>query len=1840
METLNALQAVKNVKERLVDYCLEEHFVKDPDLGRACRSIWEGPPEDGGLVGDLWVEGTFPNLTCGQSLAQRVAQGTFDHRLTDLIDVNKGFDKDWTPRSIQSESLDLAGDGYQSQHKPAIVVTAGTGAGKTEAFLLPMLNELFRNPAQQGRGVSAIVLYPMNALVKDQVDRIHSWLHGQRHVRMFSFTGATPERYGRPYYGDGSRFSSRNEARGLGSFDNAGQFTTGLVPGYRPPEILVTNYSMLEYMLARPQDQVFFGANLRTIVLDEAHLYRGNLAADIALLLRRIYLRSGVRSDDVLQFATSATIGREGVEGVTQLREFAGKLFSKSTDRIKIVQGNVAEESAFSGHASDHTFDCKTLHAQIPPDEATLTGDEPPAFANSVQWDEWKAYCRILFGDHETEAAFKGDNAQHVAPVLHHMVPRSPVFQKLYHALFQNGCPRRMKLRDLAQKVLEGIGDVEVECVRRMLAIGAIARPEPWGMPLIPNRVHTLFRAPEGLAFRFDPHSGNENTRIHGLGHVFSISRKPSQDDAGNPVASLSLCRCQDSGEWFFAGLEDDQECLKEVSAFRMYQDSLWESEGDAADDETIGDRLRFFKTCNSTEALVWMNSQNGQISAVQQDCFIPLKEFVDCPTSGVPLIKRARFFISPSRLTLSIIAESLLAEMPPMPGAVAGRRPGGGRRLIAFSDSRKEAARMGPTLQAQHEQQILRAVIARVFTEDAPRQLAKLRDLLAALQAGLNPGGVLDEVINTTTQGISRLESGLSLDDLVTSIGQREELRQLIDDLARQNHREDSADSDWQNNQEAIGDTEFLRKRVSVELARRASWPSLTVETTGLIEVIYPGIEGLAMPDSMGAVGTHNGRELLRPHWPTFLQLLCDEIRNRSAITVGHQGTDWDNHLGKWVRYMGDGQAVGLVPTRDHANTRMGRFLLAVCAEIGWGEGWAVAGSTASTILQIAFEQLAGAPLAWIASDPNVPGNIRLIFRELRFRIPLNYYQCAITGQVWGRSLFGLAPSRSRIQLRAISPDHLDCDPLVGRRRTELRNTGPDDVFRVGLWAEEHSAQLDIVENERIQNLFKSGMRNILSSTTTLELGIDIGGLSGVIMGNIPPGKANYLQRAGRAGRRADGSSLVCSFARSSPYERKAFLSFDEYIGRELPSPTIHLDREKIVRRHLHMYLLSEFMRLQNAGEALPGGAMQAFGKMGMFTGRTVPDYWIPIDQRDVWDIWNHRQLPNNSIATGFLDYLEDAGNDAISNDVLTLCGEIPDLESRWQVVIQEARTIFREIMDKWCGRFNDLGEFWNAQGTNEQAMRACGAVRKEGVAMVNDQVIEVLGNGLFIPRYGFPIDVMKLHDLNKPDQNGGEEGNESRRFKLERDCTMAIREYAPGEQILAGGFRLTSRGILKHWTGVNVNNDHNAMLQRGRWVTNATNGFRYDDGFNGNPNPQNQFKSLLFPKHGFTTANWEKPERAYRLKSVRGALVKTDAFNDRSPDDARVEIHPDLVGWRKEGGSLYALHQGENKLGFAVCLDCGYTQCEESAGRTPTDLPKGFSIHKAIFSSFPGARCWTEVGLGATLRHQVLAARQVTNFLMIDFSNRVASAEVAFTLAQALRLAGAELLHLDYREIRALDPVSGFVKPSGMAAVLYDTLAGGSGHVEELAKMGEDWLRAAVKLLTIEEAATDEWRKREAIQRLLTTDIREFDLTDFKPLEALQVLNDILDGVVPGSQQPESVIGIANRDIWSIARFGNSQPVGPFFFREDGGQHARQMKSAVPGYPSNCTFCIVNSPDGIYDCGRWSLREMRAGVGSTLKKVFRLIGSKTMNDPVIGITPSQLPQVFAVEVPAIPQP
>ena len=339
MAQLDALRLAENVRSRMVDFALDDNFVRDERLSEICRSIWGGAPSAGGLISDLWVEGAFPSKASAYSLDDLAREGRFAPDLRDVLDQSAAMPRDRNLYTHQLEAIDKARP-KPGEDRPSIIVTAGTGAGKTESFLLPILDDLYRNPPKEKHGAKCIILYPMNALVNDQVDRLYDWLKGQNRVTLFHFTSETPEnsqranQQGVPKW-EPCRMRTRQQARGLEDAQG-----NSVPPDSRgpTPDIVITNYSMLEYMLCRPQDAVFFGPSLRTVVLDEAHLYTGTLAAEITLLLRRLMLRCGLNANDVLQIATSATLGTGDSD---ELQEFAARVFSKSPNLIHVIEGEM-----------------------------------------------------------------------------------------------------------------------------------------------------------------------------------------------------------------------------------------------------------------------------------------------------------------------------------------------------------------------------------------------------------------------------------------------------------------------------------------------------------------------------------------------------------------------------------------------------------------------------------------------------------------------------------------------------------------------------------------------------------------------------------------------------------------------------------------------------------------------------------------------------------------------------------------------------------------------------------------------------------------------------------------------------------------------------------------------------------------------------------------------------------------------------------------------------------------------------------------------------------------------------------------------------------------------------------------------------------------------------------------------------------------------------------------------------------------------------------------------------------------------------------------------------------
>ncbi len=237
-----------------------------------------------------------------------------------------------------SEDYSFPGDRHPYQHQleawqallggdppRSVVVTSGTGSGKTECFLIPILNDLARELAQRGghplAGVRAIFLYPLNALIKSQKDRLVAWSEPfGGSLRFCLYNGDTPD-----------------QARAEWASEVADRRTLRA----NPPPILVTNATMLEYLLVRGEDRPILEQSqgcLRWIVIDEAHSYLGSQAAELALLLRRVVHAFGVRSEQLHFVATSATLGDASEAARGRIAEFLADVGGVPPERVRVVR--------------------------------------------------------------------------------------------------------------------------------------------------------------------------------------------------------------------------------------------------------------------------------------------------------------------------------------------------------------------------------------------------------------------------------------------------------------------------------------------------------------------------------------------------------------------------------------------------------------------------------------------------------------------------------------------------------------------------------------------------------------------------------------------------------------------------------------------------------------------------------------------------------------------------------------------------------------------------------------------------------------------------------------------------------------------------------------------------------------------------------------------------------------------------------------------------------------------------------------------------------------------------------------------------------------------------------------------------------------------------------------------------------------------------------------------------------------------------------------------------------------------------------------------------------------
>ncbi|HJT56130.1 MAG TPA: DEAD/DEAH box helicase [Ktedonobacteraceae bacterium] len=1728
----------------MVDFALDDHFVQDAQLVQACRAIWSGSPQAGGLLSDLWVEGAFPAKSSGETLSDLVERGLFDQWLCQHLD-ERGVVPQARPLYLhQRDAIVRAQDNYFAGAKPALVITAGTGAGKTESFLLPILNDLVQHPGNSEEGVKCLILYPMNALVNDQVDRLYDWLKDQNRLTLFHFTGETPEDKRRadlegvPFW-EPCRMRTRAEARGLET--HSGRRIRDDEARGPVPDILITNYSMLEYMLCRPQDAVFFGKALRAVVLDEAHLYTGTLAAEITLLLRRLLERCGLVSDKVLHIATSATIGKDTAG---ELEAFASQLFSKDQPLVDVIRGQ-SERIGLPPVSPPEIEPIPAVLAERRWLESTtiqLDDQFEPYFIQDAERCEVLAKSLSLLVDQNVVRQARQNDGDIPARLLHATLGHAPLIHKLEDILWQQ---KYLSLPSLAQRLLGQQDEKSMQATILLLQMGASARTNVREYPLIPSRIHLLARPTDGLVICLNAAcSGSYVYKLHGLG---CVAEGMHDHCVHCGYATLSLYRCDNCGSWALAGMHDGKEnALKPVPTGYG------------------SDRAAYLFLSLSPESAgepLVLNMQTGQRGSQHNDAPLTLYAIEKCPLCEADIDDWQPFAQSAS-LTLSILAESVLSELPEYPAPYNIYLPARGRRMLVFSDSRQSAARLGPRLTRQHEIQLVRAAIVqclRDFPVVDEAVIEDYREEIKLLETELARGNLTQaqqqrkqRQLNERRQELTGAQVGGAMKDWIDMLGKVILVQELIDMETTSKHEMTSwlenAEGWWSDNAKRV------RERLKMLLANEFARPTRrqnSLETLGLAEVTYPGLDTLAAPNEfLGRLPTEITRESIKGCWHAFLAALCDTLRTDGVITLGSEDEDesyqYSHLLGRWSVEDAEQSSQGKRLMRfvgAEARQLRRRFAAEVLRKCGLSE--MDAQDYAVIMLREAFHQLqrsAGGLLPWLETQQQstsigMAWAIRLKFTELGLRQPMVLYRSPTTRHIWPREVMGCAPDTGNNDLERVDEQTLDQDPKVMRQRREFTTS---KIFSIGLWAEEHSAQLSAKENRRLQDLFKAGIRNILSSTTTMELGIDIGGLSAVLMSNVPPGKANYLQRAGRAGRRADGSSIVVTFCHPGPFDRAVFLHFDEYLKRALRSPNVFLDRQRIAIRHTHAFLLGNFFRLIYP-PYIHVGAMRAFGNMGDFCGVALPPYWErntpkpPLQAPEMdWHIpqdapWWSSAYHEPGLEGHFLAYLfwiRDWGESDYRSSLQRLLqqtGAISSLDD-WSSFFNTVIDDFAFAIADWRAEYDAMLNTWLLLDTSvPHASAQANALRYQMRALFETTVIEALADRQFLPRYGFPIGNQRLRVIVPDETKGSNKYREEDQYRLERSGLLAIGEYVPGSQLLVGGKLITSHGLLKHWTGANIDN---YLGLTGQYTT-CTNGHFYYKiaagslgscpicGEEAGSTP----RYFLLPMHGFSSAAWDPPRFSTDVERVGHTEQATITFAQREGADIDEEDnYAGITGLRalyREDGELLVYNEGEYGKGFAICLKCGYAESEKKFGEGQVNLSRSFKWHAALTSIKETMTCWKNDETPQVLRNRSLAAKQTTDALMLDFSGCLGSEAknlaLLWTLTEALQISGAKLLELDGRELGAFVSAAG-IEGRGLGAILYDNVPGGAGHVRELMASGEKWLEEAYRTMFVNQQH-DETCETACLDCLLTFEAQEpMRLGLLNRRYAMQVLSGLL--------------------------------------------------------------------------------------------------------------------------------
>ena len=1447
------------------------------------------------------------------------------------------------------------------------VVTTGTGSGKTESFLLPVFDGILRRKRSGVRGVQAIFLYPMNALANDQLERLRRLLRGTGLDLSFGL-----------YTGDSDAASQR-----LREDPAETERRTRQAIRNDPPDILLTNYKQLEFLLVRKEDRSLFTPSLHFLVLDEVHSYRGALASEIACLVRRLKAHAGVQPGELVAIATSATVGG-GAQRVASLARFASTLFGEEFSEDDIVQEHLVpfEEHPKPWMSPAPTISEEDLRTLDPSDDVALEGLATRLLGRALP-EQGTLPSRI-------RAALEGNRV--VSLLEETFSAPAPLVDAVQRA---KGLPERAGIEDEPlQREIEAY-----------LLIGSVG--EEQDPPRLRPKLHTFFHGVYDVALCLEPEcrtlvpqGGTECRRCGAQARPAALCRTCGQDFVKVRYERQGDDRPVGTGDFY----------SDESTAFLTHRihDLPEANDSGGEDDSAQQPRASRGRTASAKLETVGVCTGCGRVLGEDERCMV-------CDRETVPMLQqRGKLNTCPACsdvYTRGDIVTPLRTGTASSASVLSTHHldylEGEDRKLLVFADNRQDVAHQAGYTADKHRSFALRHLIAQELHDAGPDGL-HLSELPQRLLDRYRDLGIMP--FRPTTPQRKRWLDALTIET-------------------------------------ASEFTRYSRQRASLE-------------NLGLVATEYEFLDRVQDDVDFQAAAVEAGLDL--PVAVTLVRAMLDIMRKNRAVGFDFFREYVDPVRKRRYRELEEEPYNVRFPDRDRMPKafamnrpdhirRSGRLM-------GFYQENKKAGQL--TAIQKLAVRLIGdrdASECFITSTVDVllKDGIGILKRIDDFYIPKRE-------RVQGLEAIQIDPEVLRLvqmekgfrcnACQAWRPYQLPVCPSSRCREGTLQPAAPDrENYYVGLYLDrpprrltvaEHSAQLSGEERAKRETEFKQGRLDVLVCSPTLELGVDIGPLLTVVLRNAPPTPANYVQRVGRAGRRLR-IGFASTFCAGGHHDRHAFEEPQWLVAGRFEPPRLRLDNPHIVRRHLRSHLLESI-------EA------EVPAKMGeLLDDLRTPQSWKPELLAPVFDEVSVRE-------------------DALTARLASLFARDREFGRMTGFDVDEARGLVQDFstslsscLDGWWRRVKQLDtEFreYSTVGSARQDERKAGARKRAYYELTQDPEraysLNYLSMQGLLPAYQFPVDTFSLDPGVADTQT------------IYRPASIAIEEFAPGNYVYANGRKLRSiRVLFSGGPGSAAEGPARSDAETAGRLQSFHFCERCDEVVEAPRNHCPRCENDLPSAVDAIFVEAFEAEEALRIGSDEESRQRQFHVRRESllPDNAQTTLYPYPLAPAEHGhlATLLVTNWGraEAKTGdatrFWLCPDCGRHLPHEM-----TDPAKDKQV-----------RSWLDQHTrhcSGQLAKLILGHRFETDCLTVTTPTRSDAKTIGrstfsptlVTLAEALLAGASSLLEIESYEIHA------FVRaaPEGSVGdqiVFYETVPGGAGYVEEVARRLPEVARSAQRRL-----------------------------------------------------------------------------------------------------------------------------------------------------------------------------